>query len=152
MCSAHAHRLLGLLLGCVTACSHHQNATGDGKAAAVVPAAAPPRSIMTEEEIGRTPGRPIEQLLMDRFPVVLVTRTTGGGISVRIRGVTSFVGGNEPLYVIDGVPMEAAPGGSLKGINPHDITLIQVLKDPAETAIYGVRGANGVIVINTKRR
>ena len=48
--------------------------------------------------------------------------------------------------------MEAAPGGALKGINPHDIQSIQVLKDPSETTVYGVRGANGVIVITTKRR
>ncbi|PYP81348.1 MAG: hypothetical protein DMD25_01790, partial [Gemmatimonadetes bacterium] len=49
-------------------------------------------------------------------------------------------------------PVEAAAGGALRGINPHDIASIQVLKDPAETAMYGVRGANGVIVIKTKRR
>ncbi len=146
MCSAHAHRVLGLLL--VAACSHNKNTTSE----AVAPASAPPRSVMTEEEIARTPGRPIEQLLMDRFPGVTVSRTPDGGISVRIRGVTSLRGSNEPLYVIDGVPLEAVPGGALRGINPHDIASIQVLKDPAETAMYGVRGANGVIVIRTKRR
>ena len=89
---------------------------------------------------------------MDRFPGVQVTRTSDGGISVRIRGFTSLHGSNEPLYVIDGVPLEAVPGGALKGINPHDIESIQVLKDPSETTVYGVRGANGVIVIRTKRR
>jgi len=151
MCPAHAPRLLGLLLGVVVACSHQKNATGDGKGEAVAPAAAPPRSIMTQEDIERTPGRPIEQLLMDRFPGVQVTRTSDGGISVRIRGVTSLHGSSEPLYVIDGVPLEAVPGGALRGINPHDIESIQVLKDPAETGMYGVRGANGVIVIKTKR-
>jgi len=151
MCTAHAYRLLGLLLGAVVACSHQKNATGDGKGEAVAPASAPPRSVMTEEDIARSPGRPIEQLLMDRFPGVQVSRTPDGGISVRIRGVTSLRGSNEPLYVIDGVPMEAAPGGALKGINPHDVASIQVLKDPAETAMYGVRGANGVIIIKTKR-
>jgi TonB-dependent SusC/RagA subfamily outer membrane receptor len=107
---------------------------------------------MTEEEIGRVPGRPIEQVLMERFPGVMVARTPDGGISVRIRGVTSLVGNNEPLYVVDDVPMQAGPGGTLKSINPHDIASIQVLKNPAETAMYGVRGANGVIVIKTKRR
>jgi len=152
MPSAHPHTLLTLLLGVVAACSHQKNATGDGKTEAVTPAAAPSQSVLTEEEISRAHGRPIEQLLMDRFPGVMVSRTSDGGISVRIRGVTSLHGSSEPLYVIDGVPLEAAPGGALRGINPHDIASIQVLKDPAETAMYGVRGANGVIVIRTKRR
>ena len=96
--------------------------------------------------------RPIEQVLMDRFPGVMVARTPDGGISVRIRGVSSFFGSNEPLYVIDGVPMQSGSDRILTGINPHDIASIEVVKDPVGTAIYGVRGANGVIVIKTKRR
>jgi len=97
------------------------------------------------------PGQSIEQLLMGRFPGVEVTRTPNGGISVRIRGTTSFLGNNEPLYVLDGIPMEPGPGGSLTWINPYDIASIEVLKNAAETAIYGMRGANGVIVITTRR-
>jgi len=151
MRSPYAHRLVAVLLGVVAACSH-RNATGDARAEGVAPAAAPTGSVMTEEEIAHSSGRPIEQLLMDRFPGVMVSRTSDGGVSIRIRGVSSFNSSNEPLYVIDDVPMQAAPGGALKGINPRDIASIQVLKDPAETAIYGVRGANGVIVIRTKRR
>ncbi len=151
MRSPYAHRLVGVLLGVVAACSH-RNATGDARAEGVAPAAAPTGSVMTEEEIAHSSGRPIEQLLMDRFPGVMVSRTSDGGLSIRIRGVSSFNSSNEPLYVIDDVPMQAAAGGALKGINPRDIASIQVLKDPAETAIYGVRGANGVIVIRTKRR
>lgn len=152
MCSVHAQRLFGVLLGCLAGCSHPK-ATGQGKPEPPAPAtAAAPGSVMTEEEIGRVPGRPIEQVLMERFPGVMVARTPDGGISVRIRGVTSLVGNNEPLYVVDDVPMQAGPGGTLKSINPHDIASIQVLKNPAETAMYGVRGANGVIVIKTKRR
>ncbi len=151
MCSAHAHRLIGLLLCCVAACSH-RNANGGGRAEEVSPATAAPGSTMTEEDIARAPGRPIEQLLMDRFPGVMVARTSDGGLSVRIRGVSSFHGSNEPLFVIDDVPMQVGPDGALKGINPRDISLIQVLKDPAETAVYGVRGSNGVIIIKTKRR
>ena len=50
----------------------------------------------------------------------------------------------------DGVPVQAGPGGALRGISPHDIESIQVLKDPADTSMYGLRGANGVIVIKTK--
>ena len=88
---------------------------------------------------------------MTRFPGVLVTRAPDGGIAVRIRGATSLHGSNEPLYVIDGVPIQPRQGGSLQGINPYDIESIEVLRDPTGTSMYGVRGANGVIVIKTKR-
>jgi TonB-dependent SusC/RagA subfamily outer membrane receptor len=117
----------------------------------VVPERSPPRdAAVTAEDIRRSPGRPIEEILMSKFPGVVVTRT-GSGISVRIRGTTSIRGGNEPLYVIDGVAIRPGPGGSLSGINPYDIESIEVLTDPADTAMYGVRGANGVIVIKTKQ-
>jgi TonB-dependent SusC/RagA subfamily outer membrane receptor len=106
---------------------------------------------VTAEDIERQPGQPIEQVLMGRFPGVTVTRTADGGVSVRIRGTTSIRGSNEPLYVIDGVEIQPGPGGSLVGINPNDIASIEVIKDPAGEAMYGVRGANGVIVITTKR-
>jgi TonB-dependent SusC/RagA subfamily outer membrane receptor len=54
------------------------------------------------------------------------------------------------LYVIDGLPIQPGPGGSLLGINPHDIASIEVFKDASSTAYYGLRGSNGVIVIKTK--
>jgi TonB-dependent SusC/RagA subfamily outer membrane receptor len=129
-------------LGFGVACAHRS---------AAPPPVAAPSSTVTSEDIERQPGQPIEQVLMGRFPGVTVERTSNGGLAVRIRGTTSIRGSNEPLYVIDGVEIEPGPGGSLSGINPHDIASIQVLKDPAETALYGVRGANGVIVIKTKR-
>src|SRR6266850_7077877 len=127
MCAAHAHRLLGLLLGFVVACSHRTNATGEGRADAVTPASA----AVTAEEIDRAPGRPIEEVLMTRFPGVIVTRTSDGGISVRIHGVGSFMASNEPLYVIDDVPLPPAHGGALRGVNPYDIESIQVLTQPS---------------------
>jgi TonB-dependent SusC/RagA subfamily outer membrane receptor len=111
----------------------------------------PPSSTLTAEEIQRAPGQSIEQLLTGRFPGVEVMRTANGGISVRIRGTTSFLSNNEPLYVLDGIPMEPGSSGSLTWINPYDIASIEVLKNPSETALYGMRGANGVIVIKTKR-
>src|SRR5207237_8305224 len=126
----HSHRLLAVRLVVAAACSRRTNE-------AVAPAAAPPGSIMTEEEIARAPGRPIEQLLMDRFPGVMVSRTADGGLSIRIRGVSSFHSSNEPLYVVDDVPMQAAPAGAHKGSNPPDTASIQVVKDPAEPAISG---------------
>jgi iron complex outermembrane receptor protein len=91
-----------------------------------------------------------EELLAGRFPGVEVYRAPGG-IAVRIRGSSSVYGSNEPLYVVDGMPIDPGPGGALVGINPSDIEKIEVLKDAGSTAQWGVRGANGVIVIKTKR-
>ena len=80
-----------------------------------------------------------------------MTTNPDGSISVRIRGATSFLAGSEPLYVIDGTPIRPGYGGTLAGINPYDIESIEVLKYPPATTLYGVRGANGVILITTKR-
>lgn len=79
------------------------------------------------------------------IPGVLVVER-GGDISVRIRGTGSFLGGEDPLYVIDGMVVQ----GGLGGISPHTIESITVLKNAGETAIYGSRGANGVILIRTR--
>ena len=133
---------VGLLVELVAGCAHSSNAR---------PTSPPPGSTVTSEDIERTPSEPIEKVLMGRFPGVLVTRTADGGIAVRIRGATSFRGSPEPLYVLDGFPIEPGPNGGLTGINPYDIASIEVLKGPAETAMYGMRGGNGVIVIKTKR-
>ncbi len=99
-------------------------------------------------------GRPVarvEDLLEFRFPGVQVIRLANGDVAVRIRGGTSISGNNEPLYVIDGMEITPGPGGALAGINPGDVVRIEVLKDVGSTALYGVRGANGVILITTRR-
>jgi TonB-dependent SusC/RagA subfamily outer membrane receptor len=106
---------------------------------------------VSSEELKREPGQDIEKVLAGRVAGVVVNRTADGGIAVRIRGTTSLYGSNDPLYIVDGLPIQPGPNGSLTGINPHDIESIKVLKDAADTAIYGSRGANGVIVIKTKR-
>ncbi len=72
----------------------------------------------------------------------------GGGFSIRMRGASSFAGGGEPLYVIDGFPTQRAGSGLM--INPHDIKRIEVLKDVDARALYGSRAANGVVLITTK--
>ncbi len=134
---------LGLACGLLAGCSRSSGTSQTGPA--------PSRTaVVTSEDIQRHPGEPIERILMSRAPGVWVARTSDGGIAVRIRGNTSIHGSNEPLYVIDGVPIQPGPGGSLTGINPYDIESIEVLKDATSTAMYGVRGANGVIVIKTK--
>jgi TonB-dependent SusC/RagA subfamily outer membrane receptor len=111
----------------------------------------PGRPMVTAEDIEKNPSEPIEKLLEAKIPGILVTRTANGGIAIQIRGASSFYSSNAPLYVIDDVPVEAGPGGAMPALNPHDIESIKVLKDPAETGIYGMRGANGVIVITTKK-
>ncbi|MCE6989776.1 TonB-dependent receptor [Dyadobacter sp. CY323] len=78
----------------------------------------------------------------------------GGGVTVRVRGSGSIGAGNEPLYVVDGIPIEGSFSRDLNplaSINPNDIESIQVLKDASSAAIYGSRGANGVVLITTKR-
>ena len=110
----------------------------------------PRRSVVDSTSIDRQPGREIEKSLEGKFPGVVVRQTSDGGIAVRIRGGSSAYGNNEPLYVLDGMPIQPGPSGALSGVNPHDIESIKVLKEPAETAMYGSRGANGVIIIKTK--
>ena len=133
---------VGLTIALIAGCKSAQRTENDSPRT--------PAADVTSADIERAPGQSIEEILKGRVAGVTVTRTNGG-ISVRIRGSTSIYGSNEPLYVLDGVPIAPGPGGSLTGIDPYDIESIEVLKDPADTALYGMRGANGVIVIKTKR-
>jgi iron complex outermembrane receptor protein len=111
----------------------------------------PGQPVLTAEDVERGGGEPIEKTLQAKVPGIIVSRTSDGYISVQIRGPSSFYSSSRPLYMVDDSPMEAGAGGVLAGINPHDIESIRVLKDPAELGIYGMRGANGVILITTKR-
>jgi TonB-dependent starch-binding outer membrane protein SusC len=99
-----------------------------------------------------------EQLIAGKVAGVQVTANSGepgGGITVRIRGGTSIGASNDPLYVIDGIPVDNVgfPGGRnpLNFLNPADIETFTVLKDASAAAIYGSRAANGVIIITTKK-
>ena len=138
---------VGLLLSLATACGPGASQTSETPA----PKAAPNSSTVTAEDLARTPSESPEKALQGRFPGVNVEYKADGGLVVRIRGgSSSLMGNNAPLYVVDGVAV-VSEDGSLKGINPNDIESIKVLKDAASTSMYGVRGANGVIVIKTKR-
>lgn len=91
-----------------------------------------------------------DRALQGQVPGVAVNARTGQpgeAMMIRIRGGNSLTGGNEPLYIIDGMPVE----GMTSDINPEDIASMEVLKDASSTAIYGSRGANGVVMITTKR-
>jgi TonB-dependent starch-binding outer membrane protein SusC len=112
--------------------------------------APPPRAGVTAEDIARSPTVSIEDQLAAKYPGVWVSRSPEGGISVRMRGAPPS-GGQIPLYVIDGIPIDPGPNGALSGISPYDIASIQVVKDATGTAMYGIRGANGVIIIKTKK-
>lgn len=93
----------------------------------------------------------ILDLIEGRLPGVYVRRLGNGDVSIRVRGASSFMGGGEPLFVIDGRPVMAPASSALMAISPKDILRIDVLKDAGATAIYGSRGSNGVILITTKR-
>ncbi|MBA4054505.1 MAG: SusC/RagA family TonB-linked outer membrane protein, partial [Marivirga sp.] len=102
------------------------------------------------EELNAYPATNVMQSLAGRVTGVQVSQNTGSpgsGISVRIRGTNSVQGSNEPLYVVDGFPYNGNP----TLLNNADIESIEVLKDASATAIYGSRGANGVVIITTKR-
>jgi TonB-linked SusC/RagA family outer membrane protein len=112
----------------------------------------------------KQPLSSFDQALKGAATGVQVTQTSGqpgGGVSIRIRGGSSIQGGNEPLYVIDGFPIYNSPSTSgvisgtnvnpLASLNPSDIESIDILKDASATAIYGSRGANGVVIVTTKK-
>jgi TonB-linked SusC/RagA family outer membrane protein len=106
-------------------------------------------STIKGEEINAFPAANVMQALSGRASGVQVKQNTGApgaGVSVRIRGTNSIQGSNEPLYVIDGFPSNGSP----LILNNADIESIEVLKDASAIAIYGSRGANGVVLITTK--
>jgi len=103
------------------------------------------------KDINAFPTTNVLQALSGRSPGVQVLQNNGSpgaGVSVRIRGTNSIQGSNEPLYVVDGFPVS---GSNPTIINNADVESIEILKDASATAIYGSRGANGVVIITTKR-
>lgn len=115
------------------------------------PRAAPPPPAANEvnaSEDARQGAGSLDQLLAGRISGVTVWAAPGGGIIVRFAGPTSFYAGQEPLFVIDGIPTEVQRG-TLSWLSPRDVESIRALKG-ADAAIWGVRGSNGVIVIKTK--
>lgn len=113
------------------------------------------------KELNNTPASSFESAIQGRAAGVLVSQQNGKlgqGINIRIRGSASVTAGNEPLYVIDGIPLQntdlssnGATTNSLSDINTNDIESIEILKDAAAAAIYGSRGSNGVVLITTKK-
>ena len=121
----------GLLL-CAGACAHAPATS------AALPSQPPPA-------VGS-----LAQMLAGRISGVVVESAPHGGLSVRMSGPTSFKLSHAPLYVVDGQPVEVGQDGTLSWLNAEDVESILVLKYETDTAIYGVRGSNGVILIRTK--
>jgi TonB-dependent SusC/RagA subfamily outer membrane receptor len=92
----------------------------------------------------------IEEYLASRSSGVEIAHKNGA-LTVRLRGASSMYGSTQPLYIVDGVPFTPTADGGLSGINPYDVASIRALRDAADIAQYGVRGANGVIIIKTKK-
>lgn len=107
-------------------------------------------SRVTAKTIQERPVQNVLQALQGKTPGVDITTNNRPGEvgDVRIRGNRSLLADNDPLYVIDGIPLTA---GSMSDINPSDIESMEILKDASATAIYGSRGANGVVLITTKK-
>ncbi|NBW38989.1 MAG: SusC/RagA family TonB-linked outer membrane protein, partial [Cytophagia bacterium] len=105
---------------------------------------------VSSESLREVPAANLQQALQSRAAGLEIQRvgtTPGAGAQIRIRGERSISGSNDPLIVLDGIPYQ----GSITDINPDEIQSVEVLKDASATAIYGSRGANGVIIVTTKR-
>ncbi len=105
---------------------------------------------VSNKDLQAVPVYNVGQALQGRASGVSVTNNSGAPgsrIQVRVRGGNSMIGSNDPLYVVDGFPI----AGGINFINPADIETIDILKDASATAIYGARGANGVVMVTTKR-
>ncbi|WP_338868735.1 TonB-dependent receptor [Spirosoma sp. SC4-14] len=111
-----------------------------------------------EAQLQERPAPSLNQALSGRMPGVQVNTNSGrpgGRTTIRIRGFSSINSSNNPLYVVDGVMLPQSTGNQFSSpidyINPNDIVSVEVLKDASSTAIYGARGANGVILVQTKK-
>jgi TonB-dependent SusC/RagA subfamily outer membrane receptor len=145
-----------IVFGAASGCAHQAPRPSE-VSEAPTPAPAPTqaskggRNTVTSDAISNSAGQPIEKILADRVAGVRLGRTPDGTLTVQIRGASSLNSDAQPLYVIDGVAITPGPGGALSGINPYDISSIEVLKDAASITMYGSRAANGVIVIKMKK-
>ena len=115
---------------------------------------------LSSKDVENVPVVSFEQAIQGRTPGVTINQTSGklgAGVQIRVRGASSVTASNQPLYVIDGIPVTSQDVGSdveplnpLADLNPNDIESITILKDAASAAIYGSRASNGVVLVTTK--
>jgi len=127
------------LIASALGCSHSHDTT-----VTIRPRRAPG---LTAEDIARSPGVPVEELLASRVPGITIGRAGDGRTVMMIRGQNSLEP-LEPLFVVDGVPLGSS--ANFSAVNRNDIESIVVLRDAASTAMYGLQGSGGVILIKTK--
>ncbi|RPD50305.1 TonB-dependent receptor [Hymenobacter sediminis] len=116
---------------------------------------------LSAKDVENVPVVSFEQAIQGRTPGVTINQTSGklgSGVQIRVRGASSVTASNQPLYVIDGIPVTSQDVGSdteplnpLADLNPNDIESITILKDAASAAIYGSRASNGVVLVTTKQ-
>ncbi|QIL75660.1 SusC/RagA family TonB-linked outer membrane protein [Hymenobacter sp. HDW8] len=115
---------------------------------------------LSSKDVENVPVVSFEQAIQGRTPGVTINQTSGklgAGVQIRVRGASSVTASNQPLYVIDGIPVtsqdvgtDVEPLNPLADLNPNDIESITILKDAASAAIYGSRASNGVVLVTTK--
>ena len=149
----------GVLLASATgaACAHRGSVPPEGATASVLDSVRDAKArrqspssgaqSVSFSEADRNRFTSVAQMIQARFSGVVVQQS-GGTHQIRISGAESFIGGNEPLVIVDGATMNSTT--SLDAVNPRDVVRIEVLKDAA-ASLYGVRGGNGVIVVSTRR-
>lgn len=130
---------------------------GGGGGGSQAPGPAEPSPPVGAEDMALNQGHydDVLEMLRGLAPGLQMVRESGGGATVRIRGFTQSLGGasgQEPLVVIDGIPSSRPAGDALLALRPTDVASITVLRDVASTVVFGIRGANGVILVNTKRK
>jgi len=139
--------------------SSSRNALLVGLSCALIPLSCAPRAttqpsadkdVVTAADIEQFPDQPLEMVIQRKVSGVAVIRTDGG-LLLQIRGAATLMGDPKPpLYIVDGMRVASGTGGEMPSVDPKDVETIKVLKG-ADAAIYGIEGANGVIVITTKR-
>jgi len=107
-------------------------------------------AVIKSDDIAKSQQSNVAQALAGKVAGVQIANTSGqpgSSPSIRIRGFSSLNAGNDPLWIVDGMPYS----GDLNNLNPNDIESMNVLKDAASNALYGARGANGVVMVTTKK-
>ena len=151
--------LAGALVGALAALAVLSGCAGGQASARRVPSAPEPEGSRTSgvttvsgEDMKRVGVQRIEEYLNGRVPGLQVIRNESGQMSIRIRGSASLgLSEEEPLVIVDGIPTPQGMNTEvLRMLDPREVHRVQVLKDASATAMYGSRGANGVLVISTR--